>query len=209
MVTGAGELVYAASYGLGLASNSANITKKNILEFREKYLAQLSIRAKNKPFVTDKMPHNFLYIPLICSALPEAKIIHVQRDPMATCWSNYKQYFFKKGLGYSYDLKDVVKYYKIYKELMNQWITFYDTKIYNLDYEKLTAKQEAETRSLINYLGINWEDECLAPHKNKRAIQTASVSQVKQKVYKNSSQAWLKYEPFLNGAFDQLKSITK
>ena len=87
---------------------------------------------------------------------------------MATCWSNYKQYFSTKGLGYSYDLKDVVSYYKIYKELMKHWATFYGTKIYNLDYDKLTKKQEAETRSLINYLGVNWEDGCLAPHKNKR-----------------------------------------
>ena len=77
------------------------------------------------------------------------------------------------------------------------------------DYDKLTEDQEPETRRLIEYLELNWQDACLAPQKNKRAVKTASQQQVRQKVYKGSSQVWRKYEPCLNGVFDGLKGIVK
>ena len=75
---------------------------------------------------------------------------------------------------------------------------------YNLNYEKLTCEQENETRELIKHLKLDWEETCLLPHKNNRRVRTASQQQVRQKVYKGSSEAWRKYEPYLNGAFDSL-----
>jgi len=150
------------------------------------------------------MPQNFRFIALICAAFPEAKIVHVQRNAEATCWSNFKQYFASKGLGYSYSLRDTVAYYGLYTELMHFWCQSYSDRIYHLDYEKLTEKQEPQTQRLIEHLGLNWEDACLAPQNNKRSVKTASQQQVRQKVYKGSSQAWRKYEPFLDGAFDEL-----
>ena len=152
------------------------------------------------------MPQNFRFIALICTAFPEAKIVHVQRNAEATCWSNFKHYFASKGLGYSYNLSDTVKYYGLYKELMHFWSQSYSDRIYNLDYDKLTEDQEPETRRLIKHLGLNWEDACLAPQNNKRSVKTASQQQVRQKVYKGSSPAWRKYEPFLDGVFDELET---
>ena len=152
------------------------------------------------------MPQNFRFIPLICASLPEAKIIHVHRDAAATCWSNYKHYFATKDLGYSYNLDELVSYYDLYCNLMKFWQSSYGEKIYNLDYEKLTINQENQTRKLIKYLDLNWEDSCLSPQKNKRSVRTASQQQVRQKVYQGSSEAWRKYEPYLNGAFDSLTS---
>jgi len=152
------------------------------------------------------MPQNFRFIALICTAFPEAKIVHVQRNAEATCWSNFKQYFASKGLGYSYSLRDTVAYYGLYTELMHFWCQSYSDRIYHLDYEKLTEKQEPQTQRLIEHLGLNWEDACLAPQNNKRSVKTASQQQVRQKVYKGSSQAWRKYEPFLDGAFYGLES---
>ena len=152
------------------------------------------------------MPQNFRFIALICAAFPEAKIVHVQRNAEATCWSNFKQYFASKGLGYSYSLRDTVAYYGLYKELMHFWCQSYSDRIYHLDYEKLTEKQEPQTQRLIEHLGLNWEDACLAPQNNKRSVKTASQQQVRQKVYKGSSQAWRKYEPFLAGVFYELES---
>ena len=162
--------------------------------------------SNDKQFVTDKMPKNFYYIPLICAAFPEAKIIHVKRDAAATCWSNYKQYFASSSLGYCYALEDIVTYYGLYTDLMKFWQEKYGERIYNLSYEKLTTDQENETRKLINHLDLKWEDACLSPHKNKRGVRTASQQQVRQNVYKGSSKTWRKYEPFLNGAFDSLAS---
>ena len=156
--------------------------------------------------VTDKTPQNFLFLPLICATFPEAKIVHVKRDPAATCWSNYKHYFVSKNLGYCYDLQDVVEYYNLYNHLMTIWQSEYGDRIYNLNYENLTTDQEKETRELIKHLNLDWEEACLSPHQNKRSVRTASQKQVRQKVYKGSSEVWRKYEPYLNGAFDSLPS---
>ena len=154
------------------------------------------------------MPQNFLQIGLILKALPEAKVIHVKRDPAATCWSNFKHYFSANGLGYSYDLSDTVNYFKLYQDLMDFWDQQYSDQIYHLDYDKLTVEQESETRKLIEYLKLGWEDDCLSPHKNKRSVRTASQQQVREKVYTGSSQAWRKFEPYLNGAFDELLTLS-
>ena len=89
---------------------------------------------------------------------------------------------------------------------MEFWDQHYGNKIYHLDYDKLTIEQEIETRKLIEYLKLGWEDDCLSPHKNKRSVRTASQQQVREKVYKGSSQAWRKFEPYLNGAFDEFST---
>ena len=205
-VTGAGELGYLSRFGTKLVAGLTAPTVEAVLVFRERYLTELVKRANGQAFVTVKMPQNFQYIALICAAFPEAKIIHVQRNAKATCWSNFKHYFISKGLGYSYDLGDTVKYYGLYIDLMHFWYPSYSDRIYNLDYDKLTENQEPETRRLIEYLELNWQDACLAPQKNKRSVKTASQQQVRQKVYQGSSQAWRKYEPFLNGVFDALEA---
>ena len=205
-VTGAGELNYVDQYGGKLAINSTSVDTAAVSDFRKKYLFELSKVSNDESIVTDKMPHNFRFIPLICAAFPEAKIIHVQRDAAATCWSNYKQYFVSHNLGYCYDLKDVVEYYNLYKDLMRLWQSEYSGRIYNINYESLTTDQENQTRELIKYLELNWEEVCLSPEKNKRSVRTNSQQQVRHKVYKGSSNAWYKYEPYLNGAFDSLIS---
>ena len=87
---------------------------------------------------------------------------------------------------------------------MQLWHSRYSDRIYKLCYEALTTDQENETRKLLEHLKLNWEEACLSPHQNKRSVRTASQQQVRQKVYQGSSEAWLKYKPFLKGAFDCL-----
>ncbi|MDB4170374.1 sulfotransferase, partial [Planktomarina sp.] len=205
-VTGAGELNYTQQFGIDLTIGQKPVNAETVQSFGERYLAELAKRADGQAFVTDKMPQNFRFIALICTAFPEAKIVHVQRNAEATCWSNFKHYFASKGLGYSYNLRDTIAYYWLYKDLMHFWSQSYSDRIYNLDYDKLTEDQEPETRRLIEYLGLNWEEACLAPQNNKRSVKTASQQQVRKKVYKGSSQAWRKYEPFLDGVFDELET---
>ena len=204
-ITGAGELAYVSQFGGRLAAGLTAPTLEAVSVFRERYLAELAKRADGQVFITDKMPQNFRYIALICAAFPEAKIVHVKRNAEATCWSNFKHFFVSKDLGYSYNLADTVRYYGLYNELMHFWYQSYSDRIYNLNYDKLTEDQEPQTLRLIEYLELNWEDACLAPQNNKRSVKTSSQQQVRQKVYKGSSQAWCKYEPFLNGVFDGLK----
>ena len=203
-VTAAGELRFLEMFGSSLAEGKVEVSGDKLITARNQYLNEIKKLSAGRPFVTDKMPNNFFYIGLICSALPEAKIIHVKRNPAATCWSNYKQYFPVKGLGYSYDLLDVVQYYQMYEELMLFWDEHYPEKFYHLDYEQLTTDQEPETKKLIQYLGIDWEDACLFPEKNKRYVKTASNLQVRKRVYRGSSEEWKKFEKYLDRAFDDL-----
>ena len=204
LVTGAGELSYVRDLGLKLASGEVSPSQKALMDFRAAYLEKLTDLSDGKTFVTDKLPHNFLYVGLICAAFPEAKIVHLNRDPAAVCWSNYKHFFGSNGLGYCYDLADVVEYYGLYRELMAFWNEQCPGRIYQLDYERLTIDQEAGTRQLISYLGLPWDEACLAPQDNKRGIRTVSQLQVRKKIYSGSSEAWRKYEAFLGGAFDTL-----
>ena len=196
-VCGAGELSFLDRFGGKLCLGDEVISSKNLLEVRKAYLNELKKVSENKPFVTDKMPHNFINIGVIVKALPEAKIIHVKRDPAATIWSNFKHYFHAKGLGYSYKLEDTVAFYKLYQNLVEFWDESYGDKIYHIDYDKLTVKQEPETKRLLEYLELDWEDACLSPQDNQRSVRTASQLQVREKVYKGSSKAWRKFEPYL------------
>ena len=205
-VSAGGELIYIARYGANIATGKEASNDQNICNFRQKYLSELSKVSNGKCFITDKMPQNFRFIPLICASFPEAKIIHVHRDAAATCWSNYKQYFATKDLGYSYNLDELVSYYELYCNLMKFWQSLYAEKIYNLDYEKLTTEQDTEIKKLIEYLNLDFEEDCLSPQKNERTVRTASQQQVRERIYKGSSQAWRKYEPYVMNKFDNLPS---
>ena len=136
---------------------------------------------------------NFLNIGVIRTLFPEAKICHVVRDPIATCWSNYKQYFISNGLGYSYDLDDLVSYYRLYQELMRFWHEEFPGRLIEVNYDELTSNQEKEIKRLIGNLGLEWEEKCLSPHLNAGTIKTASKVQVRKKMYKDSSKEWKKY----------------
>jgi hypothetical protein len=139
--------------------------------------------------------------------MPEAKVIHSKRDARATCWSNFKNYYFAKGNGFSYDLQDVAEYYKMYIDLMSFWHQKYPGRIYDLNYEALTENQEDETRKLLEYVGLKWESQCLKFHENKRAVRTASAKQVRQKMYQGSSEEWRKYEKHLGSMVESLSDL--
>lgn len=206
-IHGAGELPFLAQYGESLSYGLHDLSQENLLGVRNDYLTQLSNLSSDKKFITDKMPHNFLHIGLILNIFPEAKIIHVKRDPAATCWSNFKQYFAARNLGYSYNINDTVEYFKLYLDLMNYWNQHFGSLIYDLDYEKLTTDTLVESKKVIKYLNLNWENACLKPHKNTRSVKTASQQQVRRKVYTGSSEAWRKFLPFLSNSFDDLECL--
>ena len=187
-----------------MATGKARIDQTAVKQFRDEYLSELIAISGDKKFITDKMPHNFRFIPLICAALPEAKILHVKRNPAATCGSIYKQYLATKDLGYCYEIRDVATYYCLYSDLMGLWQNLYSERIYNLSYENLTVDQDNETKNLLKYLELDWDEACLSPQLNKRSVKTASKQQVREKVYQGSAEAWLKYKPILDGSFDSL-----
>ena len=205
-VTGAGELNFVSQFGAAISTGITEKNNESLLDFRSKYLDKLKNVSNGNLIVTDKTPQNFLYIGLLAAAFPEAKIIHVKRNPAAVCWANYKQYFASKSIGYCYAIDDVISYHKLYENLMVFWTNTLSKRIYNLDYELLTVNQESETRKLIEYLGLYWNEKFSSPQNNMRSVTTTSNLQIRKKVYKGSSQQWKKYQPFLNGALDDLLS---
>ena len=179
-----------AQFGAAIATGITEVNNESLLDFRHNYLNKLQNVSNGNLIITDKMPQNFRYIGLLAAAFPEAKIIHVKRNPAAVCWANYKQYFVSKSIGYCYALDDVISYHKLYENLMEFWANTLSNRIYNLDYEQLTVNQESETRQLIDYLGLDWDENCLSPQNNTRSVATASNVQVRKKVYRGSSEQW-------------------
>ncbi len=208
-VMGAGELPFVSQLGRIFAVGDAPVNSEVLKTFREQYLSSLAQYSGGNPIVIDKMPLNFRFLGLIIAAFPEAKIIHVKRDPAAVCWANYTQYFVNDSLGYCYSLDDILHYHELYRDLMEYWHQLLPDWIYDLDYETLTENQEEETRKLISHLGLDWDDACLAPEHNKSFVGTASNVQVRQKVYQGSSEKWKRYLPFLNGALDHLSIVNQ
>lgn len=205
-VTGAGELPFVSQYGSALAAGHTAVSDRALKNFRGQYLAALRHRSEGHSIVTDKMPQNFHFIGLIAATLPEAKIVHVKREPAAVCWANYTQYFVRESLSYCYDLDDILHYYELYEQLMEKWHQLLPGRIIDLNYEALTKHQGDETRKLINYLGLEWDDACLSPQYNGRHVATASNAQVRQEVYQGSSERWKRYRPFLNGVLDHFRN---
>jgi Flp pilus assembly protein TadD len=172
------------------------------------YLGYLQNLNRPERLITDKMPSNFMFVGLILSAIPSAKIIHVQRSPMAVCWSIFKHNFSGEGNGYGYDMDELAEYYLLYHDLMEFWKTRFPDMIYQLDYEELTENQKIETRRLLDYCGLDWEQSCLDFHASKRDVKTASQVQVRKKMYQGSSSAWMNYEQQLQPLLSKLKAIS-
>ncbi|MDG1026613.1 MAG: tetratricopeptide repeat protein [Gammaproteobacteria bacterium] len=203
-VTGAGELSFATLFGSNIVNGISEISTGALVNFRVKYLEKLKNVSEGRKIVIDKMPHNFLHIGLLAAAFPEAKIVHVKRNAAAVCWANYRQYFALPSSGYSHAIEDIVIYYKLYRDLMGFWFANLGNRIYELDYEQMTVSQENETRQVIKYLELGWEDRCLSPEYNTRSVATASNVQVREKIYKGSSEQWKRYRLFLDGALENL-----
>ena len=185
--------------------NKNIISKKNLVIIREKYLESLTNLSTSAEIITDKAPANFQNIGIILSIFPEAKIIHLKRDPRAICWSIYKSNWSDKGYGFSYSMNDLVRFYGLYSELMSFWHKKFPGKIYDICYEELTTNQELETKKLLKKCELNWDENCLNFHKNKRAVKTASSLQVREKMYQGSSDAWKKYKANIQPLIDGLE----
>jgi hypothetical protein len=208
MVHGAGELNKIYKFSIPVlkdlkTNNIENISEDSLLSIRSQYLEFLSSLGVNEKIFVDKMPLNFRFIGFIIAAFPEAKIIHMKRNPMAICWSIYKNFF--PGNSYSYDQEDTANYYKLYEDLMNYWEDLYPNKIFNFNYEQLTSSQEKETKRLLEYCEIPWDENCLDFHNNSTMMRTTSAMQVKKKMYQGSSEEWKKFADNLQTLIAGLK----
>jgi len=169
---------------------------KAIQALAMRYLAALDQRAPEAARVTDKMPFNMLWLGLIALLFPGARIVYCRREPMDNGLSCYVQ-LFSQGLRFAYDLGDIGHVYRQHERLMAHWARTLPLDMLTVDYEALVADPEAQTRRLIDFVGLEWDARCLAPHRTERDVRTASVWQVRQPVYRSSVERWRAYEPWL------------
>lgn len=166
------------------------------------YLSSVRDRQQAQHF-TDKMPYNFMLLGLIALAMPKARIIHCTRDPVETCYSIYKQNF-SGSPAYTNNLEELGLYYREYQGLMDHWQTLFGEQIYEANYERMVAEPESQISALLAYCQLEPEEQCFAFHKNKRAVRTASVSQVRQPIYKDSLKA---SSPYLEQLAPLIKAL--
>lgn len=159
----------------------------------EDYIGSTRPDTGRLPHFVDKMPLNFLYLGLIHRALPRARIVHLRRHPMDTCYAIYKT-LFADAYPFSYSLEELGQYYLAYDRLMAHWESVLPGVIHTVYYEQLVADFEPRCRALLDYCGLPWEDQCLAFYRNQAASTTASASQVREPVHTRSVGKWRRFE---------------
>jgi len=188
-------------------ANLAHLDTATLRAWAEEYLACIMQRAPQAKHITDKMPANFFAVPLIHLMLPNAKIIHVKRNPVDTCVSCFTRLFHRKQ-EHTYDLAELGRYYADYARLMDHWRRVLPAgAFYDVQYEAIVADMEGEARKLLDYCGLEWNAACLDFHKTQRQVRTASVVQVRQPIYATSVERWRKYEKFLGPLLEELGDL--
>lgn len=164
----------------------------------EQYMRGTAVqRRTERPFFIDKLPNNWMFVPLIQLILPNAKIIDARRHPLACCFSNFRQHF-ARGQNFTYDLKDVGNYYADYVRLMAHVDAVLPGRVHRVIYERMVDDTEAEVRALLDYCGLEFEPQVLEFYKTERAVRTASSEQVRRPIYREATEEWRPYERYLD-----------
>jgi len=173
------------------------LTGEQLAKFGEDFIENTRIHREGAPFFIDKMPNNFRHIGLIHLILPNAKIIDARRAPMDCCFSGFKQ-LFAEGQEFTYGLTEVGRYYADYVDLMQHWDDVLPGKVLRVQHEDVLDDLEGQTRRMLDFLGVPFEEQCLAFHKTDRAVRTASSEQVREPINRKGQGAWKPFEPWLD-----------
>lgn len=217
-ITGAGELsdienisteiCKTMNSGKGFPRCFREVTSEILDQYAMKYLDKLSNVSTETRYVTDKMPQNFIHLGLISLMFPKARIIHCVRNPIDTCLSIYFQQF-NESHGYATNLEDIARYYKEYRRLMSHWQLALPTSIHTVNYDELVTSPESSISALLNYLNLDWDDNCLNFHKSSRHVATASYEQVTRALYTSSQDRWRNYEDHIKPLLESLSDYIK
>ena len=169
------------------------------------YMEMLNYRLGDAPMFVDKLPFNILYLGFIAKAFPNARIIHMQRNPMDSCFSMYKQVF-TWAYKFSYTQEGLGQFYVAYMRLVDHWQHLLGDRMIEVQYESLVADQEVQTRKLLDGLGLEFEEACLNFDKNETATATASSIQVREKIHTESVDRWRHYEQQLQPLREYLEN---
>jgi tetratricopeptide (TPR) repeat protein len=185
-VSAGGEIVWLQRYvrhalraaGMAYPVDQLMLSDDVLVDVRRRYLAALTMRCKSTPFVTDKLPGNFLCIPTIRRLFPEARVVHARRDPLEACWSCYR-HLFTGGQRFAYDLAEVGGYYKAATAFIDACRARWPEHVIDMPYETLIEDPERRMRSLLQSLALDWDQQCLMPEATTNVVMTASAVQVR------------------------------
>jgi tetratricopeptide (TPR) repeat protein len=182
----------------GYPASLAAIAPQALRDLGEQYLQRTRVqRHTARPLFIDKLPNNWLHAAFIRLILPNAKIIDARRHPLSCCFSNFKQHF-ARGQGFSYALEDMGAYYRDYVRLMAHLDRAAPGMVHRVIYERMVEDTEAEVRALLAYCGLPFEPACLAFYQTTRAVRTPSSEQVRRPIYREGTESWKPFEPFLD-----------
>ncbi len=174
-----------------------NLTDEKLANIGNEYLLKIKEINVQARFIVDKMPGNFQYAGLIAKIFPDAKIIHSKRNVMDCCVSNYT-HLFLHTIHFTNDLGELGRYFNILSDLMDHWHTVLPGDLlYDIQYEDVVENLEIEAKKLVDFIGVDWKEDCLSFHEKKGAVKTASAAQVRKPIYKSSVERWRDYEKFL------------
>jgi tetratricopeptide (TPR) repeat protein len=174
----------------------ADLAPAERLRLGEKYIADTRVYRTDKPYFIDKMPNNFRHIGLIHLILPNARIIDARREPLACCFSNFKQ-LFASGQEFTYSLEDIGRYYRAYVDVTAHWDAVLPGRILRVQHESVVEDLEGNVRRLLDFLGLPFEAACIEFYRTERSVRTASSEQVRQPIYKEGIDQWRNFEPWL------------
>jgi Sulfotransferase family len=159
------------------------------------YLLRLRRLTRPARRITDKLLGNFHHLGFIATLFPKARIIHCSRDPLDVCASCYFQFF--KGLEFTWDFDDLAHHYRDYERFMAHWHRVLPLPILNVVYEDVVADLEGQSRRLLEFCGVGWDERCLRFHESERAVRTVSKLQVRRPLYGGSIGRWRRYAAHL------------
>ena len=170
---------------------------EDFLRLGEKYLIDTRAYRTHKPYFIDKMPNNFRHIGLVQLMLPNARIIDARREPMACCFSNFKQ-LFANGQEFTYSIDDIARYYRNYLELMRHWDAVLPGRILRVQHEDVVADLVGSVQRMLDHCGLAFEPACVEFHKTERSVRTPSSEQVRQPIFRDGLDQWKQFEPWLD-----------
>jgi tetratricopeptide (TPR) repeat protein len=192
---------------LPLIENPASISEHELNRFASAYVAHLAAASGGAARVTDKYPSNFFHVGPIAAALPHARIIHCRRNPLDTCLSCFVNNFAGGGLDFKQDLVTLGRYYRCYDKLMRHWVSVAEPRMIENSYESLVADQEGQSRRLVEFVGLEWNDTCLRFYESDRVTLTRSSAQVRKPMHARSVGRWRNYETHLGPLMDALGDL--
>lgn len=191
------------STGLPYPRSLESLSADSANRIARSYLDAIGALNRSAPYVTDKMPLNFMYLELVEALLPQSHVIHCTRDPLDTCLSCYMTDF-ATPYDFASDLTSLGQFYRLYVKMMEHWKRVLTLPILDVRYEDVVGDVEAQTRRMLDFLNLPWEPRCLDFHKSTRPVATASSEQVRRPIYRSSVGRRRKYEPHLHELIDML-----